>query len=39
MIRRFDKEIADSISKEGAKLIRTLLPLAVGIGVVKSNKK
>jgi hypothetical protein len=39
MIRRFDKEIADSISKEGAKLIRTLLPLAVEIGLVKNNKK
>lgn len=26
MIRKFDKEIADSISKEGTKLIRTLLP-------------
>jgi hypothetical protein len=39
MIRRFDKEIADSISKEGAKLIRTLLALAVEIGLVKNNKK
>lgn len=26
MIRRFDKEVADSISREGAKLIRALLP-------------
>ena len=25
MIRRFDKQVADSISREGAKLIRTLL--------------
>lgn len=26
MIHKFDKEVADSISREGAKLIRTLLP-------------
>ena len=26
MIHRFDKQVADSISREGAKLTRTLLP-------------
>lgn len=42
MIRKFDKQVADFISREGAKLIRMLLPdedSSITDGVVKCNKK
>lgn len=50
MMYKFDKQVADSISREGAKLIRILLPdeesvdsyietPIKGSGVVKCNKK